>query len=343
MLSFIEFLLKHCIIFCLVLFFSNCNKKTIQKNEYAQLLNEHPATNSKNYPRQSGDWTSRAVNIDSTRISFTKSVNEIDGFTEIPIESTSMEGMRTKLEAISKSFHPKVKDLFDKYLFAIYFCEKLGGTGISGFIYDNQKNKPVGGFIIIDSSVINKKANDWITYKERSAFQLGDISLQIQIENETDNTIDNALRYILLHEMGHIISNTLGISPDLRMATPDYKEYPFFNEIWISEKESNYDTKTFPFRSKVKFYSSDSSALKLDLVWDQVYPILNKTRFTTLYAATNALDDFAEAFVSYIHCILDNRPWELTLSKQGKVIYKMKNRIHELEREQEFLRRNVFK
>jgi hypothetical protein len=212
-----------------------------------------------------------------------------------------------------------------------------------GFVYDNQKKKPVGGFIIIDSSVINKKANDWITYKERSTFQLGDISLQIQIENERDNTIDNALRYILLHEMGHIISNTLGISPDLRMATPDYKEYPFFREIWISEKESKYDTKTFPFRSKVKFYSSDSSALKLDLVWDQVYPILHKTRFTTLYAATNALDDFAEAFVSYIHCILDNRPWELTLSKQGKVIYKMKNRIHELEREQEFLRRNVFK
>ncbi|MBL0266885.1 MAG: hypothetical protein IPQ05_24325 [Leptospiraceae bacterium] len=112
--------------------FSSCNKKTIQKNEYAQLLNEHPATDFRNYPTQSGDWTTRAVNIDSTRISFTKSVNEIDGFTEIPTESTSMEGMRTKLEAISKSFHPKVKDLFDKYLFAIYFCEKLGGTGISG-------------------------------------------------------------------------------------------------------------------------------------------------------------------------------------------------------------------
>ena len=332
MFSSMKFLLKYCLILCSVLSFTSCNKKAFEKNEYAQLLNEHPATDFRNYPTQSGDWTTRAVNIDSTRISFTKRINEIDGFTEIPTESTSMEGMRAKLEGISKTFHPKVKGLFDKYLFAIYFCEKLGGTGISGFVYDNQKKKPVGGFIIIDSSVINKKANDWITYKERSTFQLGDISLQIQIENERDNTIDNALRYILLHEMGHIISNTLGISPDLRMATPDYKE-----------KESKYDTKTFPFRSKVKFYSSDSSALKLDLVWDQVYPILHKTRFTTLYAATNALDDFAEAFVSYIHCILDNRPWELTLSKQGKVIYKMKNRIHELEREQEFLRRNVFK
>ena len=41
-------------------------------------------------------------------------------------------------------------------------------------------------------------------------FQAGDIKLQIQIERKRDNTIDNALRYILLHEMGHIISKYNG-------------------------------------------------------------------------------------------------------------------------------------
>lgn len=320
-----------------------CNKKAFQKNEYAKLISGHPATDSRNYPLLSNDWSDRSFNIDESRISYVKEMNELDGFIEIPTPSHLTEEMKKRVKTISQSFRPEVKKLFDKYLYGIYFCEKLGGTGLTGFVYNNAKNKPLGGFIIIDSSVIKKKANDWISFKERSAFQIGEISIQIQIEKEEENTVDNALRYILLHEMGHILSNTLGITPDLREQSLDYTRYPFFDKVWISEKKSIYDEKVFSFRQKVKFYSAESEALKLDIVWDQIYPLLSKTHFSTLYGATNALDDFAETFVSYVHCILDNRPWELLLIRQEKVIFKMKNRIHELEREKEFIRKEVFK
>lgn len=326
-----------------VLLLLHCNKKAFQKNEYSQLIQKHPVTDVKNYSPLKKFWTERAQNIDLPQIEYTIQMNQIDGFSEVPTISRSTDQMKSRLEKIKMSFRPEVNTMFDKYLYAIYFCEKLGGTGLTGFVYNNELNKPVGGFIIIDSSMISKKANDWISYKENSVFQAGDIKLQIQIEKEEDNTIDNALRYILLHEMGHIISNTMGITPDMRLESLEFESYPFFNSVWIGEEVSIYDSKIFPFRSKVKFYSSSSSGLNLDLVWDQIYPILGKTRFATLYAATNALDDFAESFVSYIHCILDNRPWELTLTKQGKVIFRMKNRIHELEREKEFIRKNIFK
>ncbi len=329
------------VLFCL--FALTCNKKAFNKNEYSKIIKKHPASNSNNYPLLSGDWTDRSFNIDDSHISYVKEMNELDGFIEIPAPSHLTKEMKARLSFISKSFKPEVKKIFDKYLYGIYFCEKLGGTGLTGFIYENTKGKPLGGFIIIDSSVINKKANDWISFKEKSAFQLGDISLEIKIEKEEENTVDNALRYILLHEMGHILSNTIGITPDLRSESLDYTRYPFFDKVWISEKESTYDSKIFPFRSKVKFYSPESEALNLDIVWDQVYPVLSKTHFSTLYGATNALDDFAESFVSYVHCILDNRPWELTLTQKGNIIFKMKNRIHELEREKEFIRKNVFK
>jgi hypothetical protein len=329
------------ILFCVFSF--SCNKKGFQRNEYANLISEHPATDSRNYPLLSNDWSDRSFNIDESRISYVKEMNDLDGFIEIPIPSHLTDEMKKRVKTISLSFRPEVKSLFDKYLYGIYFCEKLGGTGLTGFVYNNSKNKPLGGFIIIDSSVIKKKANDWITFKERSAFQIGDISIQVQIEKEEDNTIDNALRYILLHEMGHILSNTLGITPDLRNQSLDYTRYPFFDKVWISEKESIYDEQVFLFRDKVKFYSPEAEALKLDIVWDQIYPLLSKTHFSTLYGATNALDDFAETFVSYVHCILDKRPWELTLTKNGNTFFKMKNRIYELEREKEFMRKNVFK
>ena len=187
-----------------------------------------------------------------------------------------------------------MKKKFDQYLYAIYFCEKLGGTGLTGFVYDNKTQKPLGGFIIIDSGVIRQKANDWITFKEKSVYSSKDISLTIQIEKESENTIDNALRYILLHEMGHILSNTLGITPDLRGESLDYDKYPFFNKTWVSQDESVFDEKTFPLRSKVIFYASESAVLKLDTVWHQIYPMLAKTNFPTLYGATNGLDHFAE-------------------------------------------------
>lgn len=330
------------IVFALFVSF-NCNKKAFQKNEYSELIQKHPVTDVRNYSPIKKFWNERAQNIGLSQIEYTVQMNQIDGFSEVPTISQSTDQMIARLENIKKSFRPEINAMFDQFLYAIYFCEKLGGTGLTGFVYNNDLNKPVGGFIIIDSSMISKKANDWISYKENSVFRTGDIKLQIQIEKEEDNTIDNALRYILLHEMGHIISNTMGITPDMRKASLEFDSYPFFNGVWIGEEVSVYDSKIFPFRPKVKYYSSPSSRLKLDLVWDQVYPMLDKTRFTSLYGATNALDDFAESFVSYIHCILDNRPWELTLTKKDKVIFKMKNRIHELEREKEFLRKNVFK
>jgi hypothetical protein len=332
------------IILLIVLFFIfACNKKAFNKNEYAQLLKEHPATDSLNYPQIKGEWTSRVFNLDELVASFIKEVNQIDGFEETPIPSSDSEVMEKKLELISKSFHPGIKKLFDQYVIGVYFCERLGGTGLTGFVYDNSIKKPIGGFIVIDTAVIKKKANDWITFKEKSVFSIGDIKLEIQIEKEENNTIDNALRYILLHEMGHVISNTLGITPDLRENSPDYSLYPFFNKTWVTMDRSIYDQKIFTIRPSVNFYASDSNFLNLDKDWNRIYPVLQKTNFPTLYAATNALDHFAEVFVSYIHCVIDNKPWELTLTKNSKVIYRMRNRIHEMEREKEFLRRLIFK
>lgn len=339
----------NCRFLFLVSFFSifvflgfGCKRKAFDKNEYAQLLREHPATDIRNYPQRQGKWTDRVYNLDNDRSSYIRKLNEIDGFTEVPVISSSMTEMKQKVEVITKSFHPKINNLFDKYLYGIYFCEKLGGTGVTGFIYDNSTGDPLGGFIVIDSQVIQKKANDWITYKERSAFGISEISLNLKIENEIGDTVENALRYILLHEMGHVISNTLRITPDLRDVNSDYRKFPFFDQAWTSMEKSIYDKEIFPLRPSIKFYGLKADLLNLDQDWNQIYPKLEKTNFPTLYGATNALDHFAESFVSYVHCIIDNRPWELTLSKDNKILYKSTNRIFEMPKEKEFIRKIVF-
>ena len=341
LVSIMKFRFLFVLLFSIIIFTLNCKRKAFDKNEYAQLLREHPVTDIRNYPPKEGDWSNRVYNIDKDRISFLTRMNEIDGFDEIPIESSSVSEMKKKINFIRNSFHPKINKLFNDYVYGIYFCEKLGGTGITGFIYDNESQKPVGGFIIIDSDVIQKTANEWITFKERSVFDVSDIRLDILIEKESENTLDNALRYIILHEMGHVISNTLGITPNLRDTTSDYTDYPFFDKAWTSMDKSSFDKDIFPLRSSVTYYAPKANLLNLDKIWNEIYPTLEKTNFPTLYGATNALDHFAETFVSYVHCILDNRPWELTLSKGDKVIFRMKNRIYKMEREKEFIKKVI--
>lgn len=324
-----------------ILFLVFCNKNSKEINEYADLMSKHPATEDSNYPQKVGSWTNRVFNIDKDRISYIKEINEIDGFSEIPSETESMQDMKTKIELVSKSFHPNVRAIFDKYIYAIYFCENLGGTGITGFVYDSKTALPVGGFIIIDAGVIKKKANDWISYKENTVFSKTETNLTIKIENEKDNTIENSIRYILLHEMGHIISNVYKITPDFRDRYWEFK-HPFFRDVWRPKKISIYDQNLFPLRPKIIFYAEKSKLIDLDKNWDKVYPTLYLTNFPTLYAATNVQDHFAETFVSYIHCIIDGRPWELSISRDDRVIFTMKNRISEMEVEKEFIRKIIF-
>ena len=48
-----------------------------------------------------------------------------------------------------------------------------------------------------------------------------------------------------------------------------------------------------------------------------VYDQWSRTNFPTLYAATNIGDDFAESFASYVHTVIQKRPWEIRLLRDG--------------------------
>jgi len=47
------------------------------------------------------------------------------------------------------------------------------------------------------------------------------------------------------------------------------------------------------------------------------YDNLEKTNFPSLYAATQPGDDFAEAFASYVHVVLQRRPWQILIYQDG--------------------------
>jgi hypothetical protein len=96
-------------------------------------------------------------------------------------------------------------------------------------------------------------------------------------------------------------------------------EFPYFLLSWaVSRKDSRYvtsfDSAIFPQRKDIVYYG------KPRLSADQmigVYENLERTNLPTLYGATSPADDFAEAFVTYVHTVLMNRPFAIKVYKDG--------------------------
>lgn len=303
--------------------FYSCKEEAGDPNPYADILSSTPLSKIENYVGlESQDWDSRIFNLDKVALEYVKELNRADGFTESPSPLKDLQPFKTTLLNALNSQSGPVVSLLKSKLFRIYFCEDLGGSAVTGIV--RKDGDPIGGFVILDANTLNRNANDWISYKENSSFQKGNVKIRIRIEEEKQNTKSNALRYILLHEFGHILSETEKIGPSFFSHKRSFANFEFYKGIWRSEKVSYLDDSVFTFRPQIRFYSE---SLSLEENWEKIYPVLSKTPFPTLYSATNADDFFADSFVSYVHVILEKKPWALEILKNNKTIFKMENGI----------------
>ena len=218
----------------------------------------------------------------------------------------------------------EVRQLLARKLAGIYFVEDLGGTGYTDEIQDAGA-RAVAGFIVLDMSVLAKQtANAWATWKENTPFkpQPG-IRLVAEIEKKQQNNRKNAIQYILLHEFGHVLSINEKFHPSWKLDAREItssSDYPWFWSSWDVSREDNrfvthYD-RAFPQRTDVVYY------LGAKLPGDQmiaVYDNLEQTNFATLYSVTRPADDFAEAFASYVHTVLMNKPFEIRIYQNDKL------------------------
>ncbi len=218
-----------------------------------------------------------------------------------------------------------VKNLLTTKLLGIYFIEDIGGTGFTDMVYDAIGN-PVAGFVVLDPSVLMKqKANDWASWKENTPFMPGpEFRLTAEIATAGQNNRKNAIQYILLHELAHVISIGGTIHPRWDIApkdVPSLLSYSFFQLSWGRSKDGNsYESlfdKDFPQRKDVVYYFGARLAAGQML---RIYENLERTNFATLYGATRPGDDFAEAFVTYVHTVLMKRPFAVRVYHGKKVV-----------------------
>jgi hypothetical protein len=209
-------------------------------------------------------------------------------------------------------------------LAGIYFIEDIGGTGFTEQVY-GAGGKPMVGFIILDPLVLAKQtANGWATWKESTPFKPDPaVRLEARIEAGRDDNRKNAIQYILLHELGHVLAVGGDFHPNWNLSPKNVAStagFAFFELSWTVERRedrfaSRFDA-AFPQRRDVVYYFGAKLAAS-EMV--PAYEWIEKTNFPTLYAATHPGDDFAEAFASYVHTELMNKPFEIRILRDGRL------------------------
>jgi hypothetical protein len=291
-------------------------------------LQTHPVR-SIAYWQQSDQFKPRKINIGPAPpelIEFMHLDNAFQGYSERPVPVSRDSEILRDVEAAMASLPRTVMGIAEKRLFYIALVRDLGGgTGYMDVVAGND-GSAAGGFIVLDEEALNRTANAWASWREGSAFRPdADWSIQVRIEAPGNDNQVNAIRYILLHELGHVVDAVLGVTqigggnerniagngfyvlswthppPTQTMVLPGDPNRSRFDDAW-------------PDRQKLGFYSFDSSAFGIDDVVP-VYEWLNGTNFPTLYAASSSAEDFAESFVNYVNVVLDQRPFEIRLQK----------------------------
>lgn len=248
-----------------------------------------------------------------------------NGFPNHPRASILEDDLRADVRSALAEIPESVKHRLEGKLAGIYFADDFGGTGFSDAIR-TALGERVAGFVVLDPAVLRRRnANDWATWKENTPFKPDSrFELKATIEAAADDDRKHAIQYILLHELGHVLSVGASFHPSWNLSAakvPTDESFPFFELSWSVDRQRNryashFDA-VFPERRDVVYYFG---ARLPGSSMASIYGSLEKTNFPTLYAATHPADDFAESFANYVHTVLMKKPFEIRISEDGRVI-----------------------
>jgi hypothetical protein len=250
--------------------------------------------------------------------------NSFHGYPEKPHASVVSPELQADVVAALVALPEAVKRRLDDRLVGILFVDEFGGTGFTDSILDEDGRK-TKAFLVLDPTVLEKRtANSWASWKENTPFKAdARYELKATIETPANDTRCQAIQYILLHELGHVLAVGSKFHPDwnLTVSQIPQESYPFFELSWSLDRPGNRYVNKFeaqlPERPNVRYYFG-AKLSAADMA--PAYRHLEQTNFPTLYAATGPGDDFAESFANYVHVVMLGRPFEIAISEDGRVV-----------------------
>jgi len=273
-------------------------------------------------------WVDRLLPAPPEFIDYLQQDNLASGFPQQPRPAQIDQDYLADIRAAMESIPAAVQALVADKLVALILVEELGGSGYMDSVLD-ANGEPVAAFLVLDSTVLDKKANAWASWKDSTPFTAdSEVQIRTHIEQPVGDTRQNALRYILLHEFGHFV----GMDPSVHTSwwqEPSAEALAaarFASLSWVfkdGDYISKYDS-DFTLRPRVVFYGEADSKLPMS---DAVpfLRALSKTNFPTPYAVTSNADDFAESLANYVHVVIDRRPYWVEVVRNGETVYRLES------------------
>ena len=238
-----------------------------------------------------------------------------------------------KLKTMLAALPPGIRRLAEDALLAIYPVEEDFGSATTVGVQDSQ-GQWLYAYLVMNLSDLDRTANDWGSWKEGSTFHSAKgYSVKVTLESPQNDTVENALQFIFLHELGHALGLHLK-AHDFWVGNfvgPLTTQSPFFKVSWQQDKPGRLVTpwrKTYPLLAQLRFYAFENAPLGMNQA-EEVYQNLSQTDFPSLYGATHPLEDFAESVAIYLHTQVLKKPYSVQVLKDGQVVAVYKSCITE--------------
>jgi hypothetical protein len=251
-------------------------------------------------------------------------VNKAYDVDAIPVSAEAPDDFLRDMQTALSQMPEPILEMLDGPLLGVFFGKGLGSSAVTDVVV-NHDGHILGSVVMLDlDAFLNRTANTWATWKENMPFSgCNRLRLEVEIADEQDNTRANAMQFLLLHEFGHVL--TAGrqflpiwwLPPEAMKQTADYD---FLRLGWQIDEEKRIvpnPREDFSERALISYY--DSKGLDDDALIS-AYRALQETSFSSLYASTNAFDDFAETFATFVHSVMMGKPTRLRIVSDNGVL-----------------------
>ncbi len=241
------------------------------------------------------------------------------------------DDFRDDVRAAIDGMPEEVKRLLADKLLGIYFVHGLDSSAVTDVVL-NRHGEAIGAVVAMDpKAFMQRSANDWISWKENTPFLPSPtMTIAAKIAEPGRDSRMAAIQFLLLHEFGHVVCVGEAAVPDWWLDAQQLKTeddaYSFLAIDWQVTEHAG-DRKIVP-RPHQDFTRRDEVVYYGDrpLSADQIVPLytgLQGSNFATLYAATSVYDDFAETFATYVHSVLMNRRYEISICRAGTEVMRI--------------------
>ena len=229
-----------------------------------------------------------------------------------PIDHPVASALRRMLANLPEWLRALARD----HVAAIYLLQDNFGSARVEAARD-ARGHLIGGCILLNLDVLARTANAWASWRESSAFRTDDrYRIRVTLEPPETDSVENALRFLFLHELGHILGMAAGVhgfwaAPETWPATV---QSSFTRLSWITDGSAWLSgwKQQRPVLALPRFYRFQAAPLPRSVA-PVLYRALSATNWPSLYGSIDPYEDFAETFAIYVHTRLLHRLFRVDL------------------------------